>query len=57
MATEIMSLTVSEAVMRMDLAAQPALMFRNSANGSLNMIYRREDGNIGWIDPHGNSGD
>ena len=57
MATEINSLTVSEAVMRMDLAELPALMFRNSAHGGLNMIYRRPDGNIGWIDPHGNSGD
>ncbi len=57
MATEINSLTVSEAVMRMDLAEMPALMFRNSAHGGLNMIYRRQDGNIGWIDPHGNAQD
>lgn len=55
MATQILSLTVSEAVMHMDLANTPALMFRNSAHGGLNMIYRREDGNIGWIDPHGNA--
>ncbi len=54
MTTEIASLTVSEAVMRMDLADQPALMFRNSSHGGLNMIYRRPDGNIGWIDPRGN---
>ncbi len=56
MATEIPSLTVSEAVMRMDLAEQPALMFRNSSHSGLNMIYRRPDGNIGWIDPRGNRG-
>ena len=56
MAAEIPSLTVSEAVMRMDLAELPALMFRNSAHGGLNMIYRRLDGNIGWLDPHGNPG-
>ena len=56
MTTEIASLTVSEAVMRMDLADQPALMFRNSSHGGLNMIYRRSDGNIGWIDPRGNRG-
>lgn len=56
MATEIPSLTVSEAVMRMDLAEMPALMFRNSAHGGLNMIYRRADGNIGWLDPRGNRG-
>lgn len=54
MATEILSLTVSEAVMQLDLADLPALMFKNSAHGGLNMIYRRPDGNIGWIDPHGN---
>ena len=55
METEIASLTVSEAVMRMDLAELPALMFRNRAHGGLNMVYRRGDGNIGWIDPRGNS--
>ena len=57
MTTEISSLTVSEAVMHMDLADQPALMFRNSSHGGLNMIYRRPDGNIGWIDPRGNRGE
>ena len=57
MATEIPSLTVSEAVMRMDLAELPALMFRNSSHSGLNMIYRRADGNIGWIDPRGNRGE
>lgn len=49
--TEISTLTVGEAVMRMDLADQPALMFRNSGSGVLNVVYRRPDGNIGWIDP------
>ncbi|MFM2045015.1 MAG: putative ribosomal subunit interface protein [Pseudomonadota bacterium] len=44
-------LTVSEAVMRMDLADLPALMFRNRAHGGLNMVYRRADGNVGWVDP------
>ncbi len=57
MTTEISSLTVSEAVMHMDLADQPAMMFRNSSHGGLNMIYRRPDGNIGWIDPRGNRGE
>jgi ribosomal subunit interface protein len=56
MAAEIPSLTVSAAVMRMDLAELPAMMFRNSAHGGLNMIYRRLDGNIGWLDPRGNRG-
>ena len=57
MSTEIPSLTVSEAVMRLDLAELPAMMFRNRAHGGLNMIYRRGDGNIGWIDPRGNHAD
>lgn len=54
MATEIPTLTVGEAVMRLDLEDMPALMFRNVAHGGLNMIYRRPDGNVGWIDPRGN---
>lgn len=49
--TEISLLTVGEAVMRMDLADQPVLMFRNSTTGELNVVYRRSDGNVGWIDP------
>ncbi len=44
--------SVSDAVMLMDLRNTPALMFRNSATGEFNMIYRREDGNIGWVEPH-----
>lgn len=48
---EISTLSVGEAVMRMDLADQPVMMFRNSATSELNVIYRRPDGNIGWIDP------
>jgi len=56
MTTEIPSMTVGEAVMRMDLADLPAFMFRNSAHSGLNMVYRRPDGNIGWIDPRGNRG-
>jgi ribosomal subunit interface protein len=52
--TEISRLSVGEAVMRMDLADQSVLMFRNSATGELNVVYRRSDGHIGWIDPNGN---
>jgi len=52
---EIMRLSVSDAVMRMDLADQPVMMFRNSTNGELNVVYRRSDGNIGWIDPAANN--
>lgn len=45
------SCTVSDAVMRLDLANQSALMFRNLGNDRLNVVYRRSDGHIGWIDP------
>jgi ribosomal subunit interface protein len=48
---EINWLSVDEAVMQMDLADQPLLMFRNRTSGALNVVYRRSDGNIGWIDP------
>ena len=44
--------SVSDAVMLMDLRNTTALMFKNSATGAFNMIYRREDGNIGWVEPH-----
>jgi ribosomal subunit interface protein len=54
MEAEIPSLTVGEAVMRLDLADVAAMMFRNSAHGGLNMLYRRPDGTIGWVDPRGN---
>lgn len=48
---EIALLTVGDAVMLMDLADQPVLMFRNLATNELNVVYRRSDGHIGWIDP------
>jgi ribosomal subunit interface protein len=49
--TELESLTVSDAVMRMDLGELPALLFINKRNGNINLVYRRLDGNISWIDP------
>ncbi|HKM70858.1 MAG TPA: ribosome-associated translation inhibitor RaiA [Stellaceae bacterium] len=51
MSTNLPNLTVGEAVMRMDLADAPVLLFRNRSHGELNLVYRRTDGNIGWIDP------
>jgi len=51
MSTELPSLTVGEAAMRMDLAEASVLLFRNRSHGELNLVYRRADGNIGWIDP------
>ena len=49
--TEIPSLTVGDAVRRMEAAEMPFLVFRNTANGSVNVVHRRDDGTIGWIDP------
>lgn len=54
MTTEILTLTVGEAVMRLDFGVQPALLFRHAGHGGLNLVYRRTDGTIGWIDPQGN---
>ncbi|TMF91526.1 MAG: ribosome-associated translation inhibitor RaiA [Chloroflexi bacterium] len=51
MSTELPRLTVGEAVMRMDLADAPVLLFRNRSHGELNVVYRRSDGNVGWLDP------
>ena len=49
--TKIRTMTVSMAVMQLELVESPALMFRNAAHGRLNMVYRRGDGNVGWVDP------
>lgn len=46
----LLSLPVSEAVMRLDLTEEVFLVFRNAASGAVNVVYRRPDGNIGWID-------
>ena len=51
METKIPSLSVGEAVMQMELAGAPVLVFRHEGKDGLNVVYRREDGNIGWIDP------
>ncbi|MGI9410514.1 MAG: ribosome hibernation-promoting factor, HPF/YfiA family [Hyphomicrobiaceae bacterium] len=47
----ISELRVSEAVMQLDLTEDAFLVFRNAANGATNIVYRRSDGNVGWIDP------
>jgi ribosomal subunit interface protein len=49
--TAIETLAVSEAVMKMDLAHLPALLFINSKTGRINVVYHRADGNISWVDP------
>ena len=51
METRIPSLSVGEAVMQMELAHAPVLVFRNEGHKGINVVYRRDDGNIGWIDP------
>ena len=51
MSTTILDLTVSEAVMHMDVNNSSALVFQNKAHGGINVVYRRADGNIGWVDP------
>lgn len=51
MSTQILSMSVSEAIMRLDFMEQPLFMFKNNANGQFNVVFRRQDGNIGWIDP------
>jgi ribosomal subunit interface protein len=45
------TLTVAMAVLELDLSGRPVLLFRNVAHGGLAVVYRRQDGNIGWIDP------
>lgn len=47
----IRELSVSEAVMQLDLTDATFLVFRNAAHGGLNVVYQRPDGNVGWIDP------
>lgn len=53
MQTQIPTLAVSDAVMRLELGDLPALLFKNPSHGGYNLVYRRKDGNIGWIDPDG----
>ena len=51
METKIPSITVGEAVMQLELGHGQFLVFRNEGHGGVNVVYRRDDGNIGWIDP------
>ncbi|MGB0958900.1 MAG: ribosome hibernation-promoting factor, HPF/YfiA family [Halocynthiibacter sp.] len=54
MEEKVKTLTVGEAVMQMELAEAPLLVFRNEKTGGVNVVHRRDDGNIGWIDPRAN---
>lgn len=53
MEMQVPTLAVSDAVMRLELGDMPALLFKNPAHGGYNMVFRRRDGNIGWVDPAG----
>lgn len=52
----VKTLTVSMAVLELDLADKPVVLFRNAGHGGLSVVYRRSDGNIGWIDPERSRG-
>ena len=49
--TALKQLSVSEAVMELDLTGAPVVVFRHAGQGRVNLVYRRPDGNVGWIDP------
>ncbi|MBL4813193.1 MAG: ribosome-associated translation inhibitor RaiA [Rhodobacteraceae bacterium] len=51
METTIPSLSVGDAVMQMEIADATMLVFRNEKHGGVNVVHRRDDGNIGWVDP------
>ncbi len=51
MSTGVETQSVAEAVMQLDLTDKPLIVFTNAANGRTNVVYRRADGNVGWIDP------
>ena len=55
METRVPTLSVGDAVMQMELSGTPLLVFRNEKHGGVNVVHRRDDGNVGWIDPRGNS--
>jgi ribosomal subunit interface protein len=49
--TQLRRMTVGFAVMELDLTGAPLVVFRHASHGRLNIVYRRSDGNVGWIDP------
>lgn len=51
METRVPTCSVGEAVLQMELAGKPLLVFRNEKHGGVNVVYSRQDGNVGWIDP------
>jgi len=53
----IPELSVGEAVMQLDISDSPVVLFRNTRHGQVNVVYRRKDGHIGWVDPQHESSD
>ena len=49
--TSLKRLSVSEAVMELDLTGAACIVFQHGSSGRVNIIYRRPDGNVGWVDP------
>jgi ribosomal subunit interface protein len=49
--TALRQLSVSEAVMELDMTGAPVVVFRHASHGRVNLVYRRPDGNVGWVDP------
>lgn len=49
--SEIRTITVGRAVLELDMTGYPLVLFKNAAHGGLSVVYRRPDGNVGWIDP------
>ena len=49
--TVLRSLSVSDAVMELDMTGVPVVVFRHAGHGRINLVYRRPDGHVGWIDP------
>ena len=49
--TALKRLSVSEAVTELDMTGAPIMVFRHASHGRANLVYRRADGNVGWIDP------
>jgi hypothetical protein len=49
--SSLRQMSVGEAVMQLDLTQAEVVVFRHAGHGGLNVVYRRADGNIGWIDP------
>jgi ribosomal subunit interface protein len=54
--TTLKQFSVSEAVMELDMTGAPVVVFRHANHGRINLVYRRPDGHVGWIDPPGTKG-